>query len=66
MSKLHCYRRADSKWAWRLTADNGDIVAVDGSQGYENYKDCQRMADKVVINGGFKDAERTKDKEATN
>ena len=61
MANLHCYERLDGKWAWRLTADNNKIVAVDGSQGYENYADCQRMADKVVINGGFKDATRTKD-----
>lgn len=63
MATLHCYKRSDGKWAWRLTADNSEIVAVDGSQGYENYKDCQSMADKVVINCGFKDAKRTKEKE---
>jgi uncharacterized protein YegP (UPF0339 family) len=64
MANLHCYKRNDGKWAWRLTADNNQIVAVDGSQGYDNYTDCQTMADKVVINGGFLDAERTKDQEA--
>ncbi len=63
MAKLYCYKRTDDKWAWRLTADNGDIVATDGTQGYENYADCQTMADKIVINGGFKDAKRTKDPE---
>lgn len=63
MAKLHCYKRADKKWAWRLTADNNEIVAVDGSQGYDNYADCQAMADKVVINGGFKNASRTKAKD---
>lgn len=61
MATLHCYKRADKKWAWRLTADNSVVVAVDGSQGYENYADCQAMADKVVINGGFADAKRTKE-----
>ena len=61
MATLHCYRRHDGKWGWRLTADNHEIVAVDGSQGYENYADCQVMADQVVINGAFKDAQRTKD-----
>jgi uncharacterized protein YegP (UPF0339 family) len=60
MAKLHCYKRADGKWAWRLTADNGRIVATDGAQGYDNYSDCQAMADKVVITGSFKDASRTK------
>ena len=63
MAELHCYKRQDGKWAWRLTADNNKIVAVDGSQGYENYADCQAMADQVVINGGFKDAKRTKQQE---
>lgn len=63
MPELHCYKRADGKWAWRLTADNNRIVATDGSQGYDNYQDCQSMADKVVISGGFKDAERTKERE---
>lgn len=61
MSKLHCFKRTDGKWAWRLTADNGNIVATDGSQGYSNYADCQAMADKVVIDGGFKNASRTKE-----
>jgi len=63
MATLHCYKRTDDKWGWRLTADNNEIVAVDGSQGYESYADCQVMADKVVISGGFNDATRTKAKE---
>ena len=60
MAQLHCYKRTDGKWAWRLTADNGQIVATDGGQGYDNYSDCQGMADAVVINGTYKDARRTK------
>jgi len=39
------YRRADGLWAWRLTADNGEIVATDGGQGYENEGDARTMAD---------------------
>jgi uncharacterized protein YegP (UPF0339 family) len=61
MANLHCYKRADKKWAWRLTADNNEIVAVDGSQGYNNYEDCQKMADKVVITAGFQGAARTRE-----
>lgn len=61
MANLHCYKRDDARWAWRLTADNGAVIATDGGQGYENYTDCQRMADAIVINGSFKDARRTKD-----
>jgi uncharacterized protein YegP (UPF0339 family) len=63
MAVLHCFKRSDGKWAWQLTADNGKVVAVDGAQGYENYSDCQAMADKVVINGGFKNAQRTKERD---
>lgn len=61
MATLHCYKRSDKKWAWRLTADNGAVIATDGGQGYENYRDCQAMADAVVINGTYKGARRTKD-----
>lgn len=58
MSKLLVFQRKDKKWAWHLEADNGQIVATDGSQGYENYDDAQAMADRVVINGAFKTAQR--------
>jgi hypothetical protein len=27
--------RSDGKFAWRIVADNGQIVATDGGQGYE-------------------------------
>ena len=37
--KLEIYRRADGKWAWRLKAGNGQVVATDGGQGYENLGD---------------------------
>lgn len=60
MSQLHCYKRSDNKWAWRLTADNGAIVATDGGQGYNNYSDCQAMADAVVVNATFATATRTR------
>lgn len=51
------YRRSDGRWAWHLKADNGEIIATDGSQGYENEADARRMAD-AVIQGEFKDAEK--------
>lgn len=51
------YKRKDGKWAWNLKADNGDIIAVDGSQGYENEGDARSMADRI-INGEFADADR--------
>lgn len=46
--KLEIYRREDGKWAWRVRAGNGQIVANDGGQGYEKFDDAQRMALKVT------------------
>lgn len=51
------YKRKDGKWAWRLKASNGDVIATDGSQGYENEADAASMADRVIA-GEFKDAEK--------
>jgi len=51
------FQRDDKKWAWRLTADNTQVIATDGSQGYENVKDAEEMADRI-IGGGFADAEK--------
>lgn len=50
------YTRADGKWAWNLSV-NGQIIATDGGQGYENESDCRAMADKVV-GGHYSDAEK--------
>jgi len=33
--RFEVYQRADRRWAWRLIAGNGQIVATDGGQGYE-------------------------------
>ena len=58
IATLLVYERADKKWAWHLEADNGQIVATDGGQGYENEVDCQAEADAIVINGAYKNARR--------
>lgn len=50
------YTRSDGKWAWRLKV-GGDVIAVDGSQGYENEKDCREMADRIV-GGYYADADK--------
>jgi uncharacterized protein YegP (UPF0339 family) len=50
------YKRQDGKWAWRLVV-NGNIVAVDGSQGYENVADARSMADRIIA-GEFQDADK--------
>lgn len=47
---VEIYTRADDRIGWRRVI-NGDIVATDGGQGYENYADCQVMA--VKLNPGI-------------
>jgi uncharacterized protein YegP (UPF0339 family) len=42
--KIEIYRRADGKYAWRLKAGNGEIIATDGGQGFENHEDCADSA----------------------
>lgn len=48
MPKLEVYQRTDDRWAWRLVADNGQVIATDGGQGYENRGDCEVIAHAVV------------------
>jgi uncharacterized protein YegP (UPF0339 family) len=48
MPKIEVFKRADGRWAWHLTAANGDIIATDGGQGYENKGDAQEMANRIV------------------
>jgi uncharacterized protein YegP (UPF0339 family) len=58
MAERNLYVRSDGKWAWRLKADNGEIIATDGGQGYENEDDARAMADSI-IRGDFADAKKT-------
>jgi uncharacterized protein YegP (UPF0339 family) len=44
------YRRADGKWTWHLLA-NGDIIATDGGQGYDNLTDARLMIERII--GGY-------------
>lgn len=48
--------RKDKKWGWQLVS-NGNIIATDGNQGYDNESECREMADKVV-GGTYKNAEK--------
>lgn len=57
MAERIVVERADGKWGWQLVADNGNIIATDGNQGYENEAYCREMADKI-IGGAYKDAEK--------
>lgn len=50
------FRRSDKRWAWRLTV-NGNVVAVDGSQGYEKESDCRMMADRIIA-GYYSEADK--------
>lgn len=59
MAKRVVWQRADGKWAWRLRADNNEIIATDGGQGYENEKDARDIADRIV-GGEFKDADKVR------
>lgn len=56
MAERILYKRTDGKWAWRLKV-RGEIVATDGSQGYDHEADARSMADRI-ISGEFKDAEK--------
>lgn len=58
MSERNLYERPDGKWGWRLKADNGQIIATDGNQGYDSEDFCRKMADRVV-GGEFADAKKT-------
>jgi hypothetical protein len=58
MAKRIVFQRTDCKWGWKLVGDNdSDVIATDGSQGYENEADARAMADKV-ISGHYVEAER--------
>lgn len=45
--KPETYQRRDGRYGWRLRARNGRIIAVDGSQGYENRADCEDIAARI-------------------
>jgi uncharacterized protein YegP (UPF0339 family) len=57
MAQRILIERKDGKWGWELKADNGQIIAVDGDQGYDNENDARSMADRI-ISGEFKDAKK--------
>jgi uncharacterized protein YegP (UPF0339 family) len=49
--KIEFYRRTDGRWAWRLLADNGQPIATDGGQGYENLDDALHGANLATAYG---------------
>lgn len=48
-------KRADDKWAFRIKAPNGQIVAIDGGQGYESESDAHDRLEKAM-GAGFSEA----------
>jgi len=57
MAKRVVYQRPDHKWGWRLKADNGQVIATDGGQGYENESDARYVAD-AILDGEYANADR--------
>ena len=47
-AKGEVYKRHDGKWAWRIKAANGQIVATDGGQGYNNRAGANKTVEKVM------------------
>lgn len=51
MIHAETFRRQDGRFAWHAKSGNGEIIATDGGQGYENEGDAQKMADRLVTDG---------------
>ncbi len=46
--KGEIYKRADGKYGFRVKASNGQIVATDGSQGYNDKADAKSTLQKLL------------------
>ena len=46
--KGELYKRTDGKWAFRVKASNGEIVATDGGQGYVAKGDAESTLQKLL------------------
>lgn len=57
MAERVVYQREDCRWGWQLKADNGRVIATDGTQGYENETDARAMADRIT-SGEFRNADK--------
>lgn len=42
------YKRKDGKWAFRVKASNGQVVATDGGQGYSDKKRATETVTKLI------------------
>jgi uncharacterized protein YegP (UPF0339 family) len=46
--KGEIYKRGDGKWAFRVKASNGEVVATDGGQGYNAKGDAESTLTKLL------------------
>lgn len=46
--KGEVYQRNDKKWAFRVKAANGEIIATDGSQGYNEKASAKATLEKLM------------------
>jgi len=46
--KGELYQRSDKKWAFRVKASNGEVVATDGGQGYEAKAAAKATLEKLM------------------
>lgn len=46
--KGEIYKRSDGRWAFRVKASNGEIVATDGGQGYESKASARSTLEKLM------------------
>jgi uncharacterized protein YegP (UPF0339 family) len=46
--KGEVYKRNDDRWAFRVKASNGEIVATDGGQGYSAKADARSTLEKLM------------------
>lgn len=42
------YKRTDGKYAFRVRAGNNEVVATDGSQGYDHAADAKSTLQKLM------------------
>jgi uncharacterized protein YegP (UPF0339 family) len=42
------YKREDGLWDWRVVADNGNIVATSGGQGYTERNDAREAFERLA------------------
>jgi len=45
---VELFKRADDRWTFLIKASNGQIVAIDGGQGYESESDARDTLEKVM------------------